>query len=250
MKFILSFLLLMNISFAKTITLKKENTIGFNRAFRGPYVASKQVEAMQKCLSNIGSDIYLVLYTPGGSISAGQLLFDTLNALPCKFHTLTIFAASMGYQTVQNLGNRYILPSGILMSHRASVSGLSGEIGGELDQLMKLIRQSVKELNQTASKRVGLSLSDYENAISDELWLTANQAVKQNHADEVVNAVCDKNLTGTYKEAINTFIGTLYIEFSECPLVVAPVSISGSKDGVKYYNDFYSNTKKFIKTEL
>ena len=206
---------------------------------------------MEKCLSNVGSDIYVVLYTPGGSISAGQLLFDTLNALPCNFHTLTIFAASMGYQTVQNLGKRYVLPSGILMSHRASVSGLSGEIGGELDQILKLLKDNVTDLNKIAAKRVGMSLQKYEEAISDELWLTANQAVEQNHADEVVTAICDKSLLGTYTETVNTmFFGKFELEFSNCPLVVAPISVNGSNRANSYVTDFYTNTKKYVKTEL
>jgi ATP-dependent protease ClpP protease subunit len=130
MKLILSLLMICSISFAKVINLTEANSINFNNQFSGDFVAKKQIEAANKCYDNEGSDIYVVLYTPGGSVQAGQLFFDTLNALPCNFHTITIFAASMGYQTVQNLKNRYILPSGILMSHRASLSGVRGEIGG------------------------------------------------------------------------------------------------------------------------
>ena len=116
----------------KTIVLNTFNAINFNQPFTMDYVAKKQIEAIEKCGTNLGGDIYLVLYTPGGSISAGQLLFDTLKPLPCNFHTITIFSASMGYQTVQNLGKRYMLPSGTLMSHRASIRGIGGELGGGL----------------------------------------------------------------------------------------------------------------------
>lgn len=233
MKFMLSLLLLSSsIVFGyDTINLTNKNSINFNSAFSPDFVAKKQLEAMEKCSANEGSDIYVVLYTPGGSVSAGKLFFDTLNALPCNFHTITIFAASMGYQTVQNLGNRYILPSGILMSHRASIRGLSGEINGELDQILKLIKENVKELDVTASKRVGITLDEYNKLIADELWMTGNQAVSTNHADKVVFAKCDKDFEGTYVEIIRFFGIELSVEFSNCPLVTAPLSVNRSRKG-------------------
>lgn len=252
MKKLLAILLLVpTLLFAKTIELNSNNSINFNQAFTPMFVAKKQIEAITTCAKNVGKDIYVVLYTPGGSISAGQLFFDTLNALPCKFHTITVFAASMGYMSVQNLGDRYILPSGILMSHRASVSGLSGEIGGELDQTIKLLKDNVTELEQQASNRVGISLEKYRSDISDELWLTAQTAVKTNHADEVVLVKCNEDLMGTYVETVNTFFGSFKAEFSNCPIITAPISVrtSNQSDYVKFMN-YFTNITKRIKATL
>ena len=233
MKFILTLLLLVSSTvFGETITLTKENSINFNSAFTPDFVAKKQLEAMNKCNENEGSDIYIVLYTPGGSVNAGKLLYDTLHALPCNFHTITIFAASMGYQTVQNLGDRYILPSGTLMSHRASIRGLSGEINGELDQVLNLIKSNVRELDEIASERVGITLEEYNKAIADELWMTGEQAVDTNHADEVVLAKCDKNIDGTYIQIIRFFGIELSVEFSNCPLITSPLSVRRSNGSI------------------
>lgn len=251
MKFILSLLMVCSISFAKVINLTEANSINFNNKFDGAFVAKKQIEAANKCYSNEGSDIYVVLYTPGGSVQAGQLFFDTLNALPCNFHTITIFAASMGYQTVQNLKNRYILPSGILMSHRAYLSGLRGEIGGELNQILKLFEQNIKELNTTASNRAGITLEDYEKLIADELWMTGKQSVEMKHADEVILAKCDKNFTGSYFETFRSFFGTVQVEFSNCPLITAPLSVRSANTAVvNKVMDFYTNIGKYITMEL
>lgn len=252
MKLILSLVLLLSSTFAfsKSIVLTEANSINFNNEFTGSFVAQKQIEAASKCYSSEGSDIYVVLYTPGGSVSAGQLFFDTLNALPCNFHTITIFAASMGYQTVQNLKGRYILPSGILMSHRASIRGLSGEIGGELNQILKLLERNIKELNMTASSRVGITVEEYESLISDELWLTGSQAVEMNHADEVVSVRCAKNFTGTFIQKFRSFFGILDVEFSRCPLITSPVSIkSSSSQEVDYVLDYYDNISNHVKME-
>lgn len=218
-------MLLPTMAFSKTITLESSTTISFNNVFSSMYVAKKQVEAMAKCAKNPGSEINVVLYTPGGSVSAGQLFFDTLHALPCKFNTITIFAASMGYQTVQNLGARYIIPSGILMSHRAFVNGLGGEIGGELDSIIALLKQNIKELNVVAAGRAGISLEKYENDIADELWMTAKQAVNSKHADEEVLVNCGSSMAGTKVEQVANIFGRFDVEFSECPLVTAPLRV-------------------------
>jgi ATP-dependent protease ClpP protease subunit len=209
----------------KTLVLEENNTISFNNAFTSRYVAKKQVEAMTLCSKNPNSEINLVLHTPGGSVTAGKRFFDTLRALPCKFNTITIFAASMGYQTVQNLGSRYIIPSGVLMSHRAFVRGIGGEIGGELDSIIKHIKDDVNELDTIAAKRIGQSLQDYKASIADELWMTSSVAKEGNHIDEVVLVKCGISLSGTRLESVVNLFGRFDVEFSKCPLVTAPLRV-------------------------
>lgn len=252
MKKLLAILLLLpTLAFAKTINLASKNTINFNQAFSGPYIALKQIEAINLCGKNVNSDIYIVAYTPGGRISAGQLFFDTLKALPCKFHTITIFSASMGYQMTQNLGKRYILPSGTLMSHRASVSGISGELGGELDSIIKNLTDSVTELELVASKRVGISLEAYREAIRDELWLTAEEAVRLNHADEIVLVQCGKSLMGTHIETVRTFFGNYEVEFSDCPIITSPLRVVGSNTAdIEKIQDYVMNIRNRTQATL
>lgn len=236
---------------AKTIELNSSNTINFNQAFDGMFVAKKQIEAMNLCGKNQGKDIYIVLYSPGGSISAGQLFFDTLKALPCKFHTITITAASMRYQTVQNLGKRYIISSGLLMSHRAQISGLGGELGGDLDQVIKMLHDNVTELEEVAANRIGISLENYRNQIKDELWLTAREAVKANHADEIINVRCNENLMGSHMETVRTFFGNFQVEFSNCPIITAPISVRGSNyEDVMRFTNYFTNITKRIELFL
>lgn len=235
----------------KTIELSSSNSINFNQDFNAMFVAKKQIEAIAKCAQKPGKVIYITSYTPGGSISAGQLFFDTLRGLPCTFHTITVFAASMGYQMAQNLGKRYILPSGTLMSHRGSVGGLGGEIGGELDSILRNIKRTIKEMETTASNRVGISLEKYREAIRDELWMTAEEAVESNHADEVVTVRCTKSLLGSYIEKVNTLFGSLDVEFSRCPIIVAPLSVKGSNVTMEErFKLQFSNINKRVKVTL
>lgn len=251
-KLLLLLTLLPTLAFAtKTIELNSDNSISFNQAFTARFVAKKQVEAIVKCARNVGSDIYITAYSPGGSISAGQRFFDTLNALPCKFHTITVFGASMSYQMTQNLGRRYILPSGRLMSHRASVSGLSGEIGGELESILKNLNDSITGLEEVAANRVGITLKQYREAIRDELWLTAEEAVKTNHADEIALVKCDDSLMTSYYVAYRTIFGILDVEFSNCPIITAPLGINGSnlEAEIEFMKDFNNITNR-IKVTL
>lgn len=235
----------------KTIELNSSNNINFNQDFNGMFVAKKQIEAISKCAAKPGKVIYVVAYTPGGSISAGQLFFDTLRGLPCTFHTITVFAASMGYQMAQNLGKRYILPSGTLMSHRGSVGGLSGEIGGELDSVLRNIKKTIEEMETIASNRVGITLKQYKEAIRDELWMTAEEAVKTNHADEIVTVRCTRSLMGSYIETINTMFGSLQVEFSKCPVIVAPLSVKGSNgSSEERFKVEFSNINNRVKVTL
>lgn len=251
MKLFLLLLMLCSTTFASDIiNLTEANSISFNSKFSGEFVAKKQMEATRKCYDKEGSDIYIVLYTPGGSVTAGLLFFDTLNALPCNFHTITIFAASMGYQTVQNLKGRYILPSGTLMSHRAYLSGIGGEIDGELDSIIGYYKQSVREMEEKSASRVGLKLEKYKKKVADELWMTGSQAVKLNHADKLVKVKCDREFKGTYIERFRSLFGSVNVEFSRCPLVVSPISVNGqSQRAVEYTYDLYKNIKNHVVLE-
>jgi len=216
----------------KTINLTDKNTISFNEQFDAMTVAAKQAQLFELASSSQEKDLYIVMYTPGGSVSAGALFIDTARALGKNIHTITIFSASMGYHTVQGLGKRYILPSGVLMSHRAYVSGLQGQFPGELNQRVEMLMKSTEDLDKIAAARVGLSLKEYKATIHDELWLTGADAVKRGHADEVVQATCGESLSGLYEKVFNTFFGPVIVEFAKCPLIVGPVSIKGTNEAV------------------
>lgn len=234
----------------KQISLNENNSISFSRAYRSDYVSKKIVEASNKCLAGTEDDIYIVMYTPGGSVAEGQRFIEYLNALPCKFHTITIFAASMGYITAQLLeGKRYILESGILMSHRMSVGGLSGEVGGELNSVLNLIENNALDIDKQVTKRLGnVTVKKYREMIRDELWLTAPMSVKMNHADEVIEAFCDISLLGVREEVVRTFFGSYTVTFSKCPLVTAPLDVKGNKRGLHKIKDMLTNVRKYIHT--
>ena len=244
LKFIMLIALLCNTAFAKNaeITLTKNNSVVFNQPFTGLYVAKKIMEIFKKAPSS--DKIYLVLDTPGGSVSDGLRFIDTIKALKIPVHTITLSAASMGYQVVQQLGTRYITASGTLMSHRGAISGLSGQVPGELDARLNLIHQVLSDMNKAAAKRIGIPLKDYEASIVNELWSFGAEAVRTGQADQVANVQCNKELIEEeIVEEVATPFGIINVVFSACPLLPAPIDIKFSRE-VKKEN--FSHARKFI----
>ena len=118
---LLSLLLLPFICNSATKTkLEESNHIYLNQAFKPATVAGVMEEALRKDSElEEGKPIYLVLYSPCGSIVAGRELINFLKGLGRDVHTISLFATSMGFHTAQSLGKRYSLPNGTLMTHKA-----------------------------------------------------------------------------------------------------------------------------------
>lgn len=183
------------------ITLTTSNLLTLDTEVTPTSVANLVVKARE--LDKRGdSPIYLVLNTPGGDIPYGSELIDNINSLHRPVHTVTLFAASMGFQIAQGLGIRYITNHGELMSHRAS-GGFQGSFGGkppsQMDARYSLWIRIMNEFDaKTVERTVGKqTLESYQAAYATELWLTAQDAVRQGYADEITKVRCNSTLSGT-----------------------------------------------------
>lgn len=211
---------------SKTLNLEAANTA----VLRGPVTndsVSTTMKAMQEMSRKLSKDtpILLVLDTPGGDIVAGNELIDFAKALPQKVHTVSLFSASMGFQIAQNLDTRYISRSGTLMSHRAQLGGLGGQLDGEFESRYNMIRRTVDFLDVIASKRMGIDLQAYREKIRNELWVLGFDAVGEKVADEMVLVACGSTMSGSYEQTFNTFFGPVKVTFNKCPLIKAPEKI-------------------------
>lgn len=209
------------------LALGDANTVTFREVFTEESVALLQQKIFQM-IQNLpsGSTIYLVLDTPGGSIDAGQDLIAFINALPYNVKTVTLFAASMGFQTVQGVkGQRIVGENGVLMSHRAKL-GLQGEVPGEFLVRLNWIMRNLEKLEQITADRVGMKLADYQTLIRDEYWVQGDDGVSQHMADKVMSIRCQSDMSGTESVTVRTFFGNVDLKFSKCPLIRYPVEIS------------------------
>lgn len=245
---------LSNVSKNKLITLEKGNTVIFRGEVNGQTVAKAQTEILNLVRSvPANKPIFLVLDTPGGSVFAGLDFIDFIKGLGRKIHTITIFAASMGFQFVQNLDNRYISPNGVLMSHRAS-GGVKGQFDGEIEQRYKLIKNVIDRLDAIASKRLNLGVKEYKELIKDEFWVNGFNSLKSSSADEIVLLKCGESLQGTSTQIVRTFFGSANVRVSNCPLIrgilsadINSVNFGFSKaEATELLDTLYGQPKKYL----
>ena len=213
----------------------------------------QQIQKLDSSLKS-GYPINLVLYTPGGSIQDGLELIEYLKSVNRPINTVTVFAASMGFQIAQNLGKRYILQNGVLMSHKAA-GGFEGEFGdgnSQIDSRYGLWMDRILEMDQQTVARTGgkQTLKSYRSAYQNELWLTGAKATAGGYADQVIAATCDKSLDTNRTQHID-FMGIgINIVYSGCPLNTNPLSIEielPTNKGMMKHADFLAKGGVFIK---
>lgn len=210
------------------IILKSSNVVVLGDVVNGQSVGEviqKFTEMNDGILSRFRKKdpLYLFLNTPGGDVEAGLQLIEAIKAQGRPVHVITSFAASMGFQISQNLGNRYILRSGILMSHRAA-GGVEGQFGGQepsqVQNRYQLWLNRITELDmQTVMRTNGKqTLESYRKAYDNELWLTGEEAVEQGYADEVVSVSCDSSLSGVTTRSAQFMGMTVDYDILNCPI--------------------------------
>ena len=210
------------INVKKVLVLKDSNTLLLRGDVTFGSVARVMQSANKKSLKlSPGIPLYLVVDTEGGSVAAGKDLISFLQALPRKVHTLTLLSSSMGFHIVQNLNKRYVLSNGLYISHNMIIDGLKGQWGGDLEQKIKTQKKLSDYSNYVASKRIGMTLKQYQEFIRNDVAIFGYEAVKLKVADEVVLARCDKSLKGAIvKIHNNPYTGKSFlIRKSKCPLI-------------------------------
>lgn len=226
-------------SSTKKITLTKSNTILLNDVIDSDLVPSIIAKAREldsgMALLKSKKPIYVVIRSPGGEVQLGLEMLDVFKGLDRKVDTITIFGASMAFQTAQQLGRRYIVKNGVLMSHRAT-GGVSGEFGGQhpsqTDNRKSFLESRIDEMDKETVARTNgkQTLESYQKAYVSELWVTGQQAVDKGYADEIVTVQCDKTLSGTTTKSI-LLMGQIKIDFDvdNCPLNSTPTNFRVSK---------------------
>lgn len=237
----------------KILILESKNTV----SFRGPVTSGSMsyiMNRLQKISETIpkNEEIYLVIDSPGGSVFDGLAFIDYAQAIPQKVNTVTLFGASMAFHIAQNLDTRYISVTGTMMSHRAR-GGVDGQFDGELESRYKMVKRVLDYMDLTVANRMKMDLKEYKEMIKPEYWVHGFDAVGEKAADEKVLVRCGKSLSGTEVVALDTLFGSANVEFSKCPLIKAPVSVSfkakdsNSLNYLKYlYELSFLNKKLFI----
>ncbi len=132
-------------------------------------------------------DITMYINSPGGSVSAGLGIYDTMQLIQCDVRTTcTGIAASMGaiLLTAGAKGERKALPHSKVMIHQP-MGGVQGQ-ASDIEITAKLIANTKKELYEILSIHSGKSIKVIERDADRDFWLSASEAVEYGLIDRVV----------------------------------------------------------------
>ncbi len=132
-------------------------------------------------------DISLYINSPGGSVSAGLAIYDTMQYVKCDVSTICMgMAASMGAFLLAGgaKGKRYALPNAEVMIHQPS-GGAQGQ-ATDIKIVAEKILQTKKKLNEMLAANTGQPLEVIETDTERDHWMTAEEAKAYGLIDEVV----------------------------------------------------------------
>ena len=133
-------------------------------------------------------DISLYINSPGGSITSGMAIYDTMQFVPNDVSTICLGqAGSMGAILLASgtHGKRYALPRSRVLLHQPSLYGLSGQ-ATEIDIYAREILRMREQLNRILSQHTGQELEKMERDIERDFILDPTQAVAYGVVDEVL----------------------------------------------------------------
>ena len=134
-----------------------------------------------------GKDIHMYINSPGGSVTAGMAIYDTMNYVKCDVSTTCIgMAASMGAFLLSSgaKGKRYALPNAEVMIHQP-LGGAQGQ-ATEIQIAAEHILKTKKKLNQILADNAGTQVEEVEKDTDRDNWLSADEAKEYGLIDEVI----------------------------------------------------------------
>lgn len=134
-----------------------------------------------------GKDIQLYINSPGGSVSAGMAIYDTMQYIKCDVSTICLgMAASMGAFLLAGgaKGKRYALPNSTIMIHQPSggAQGQATEISIAAEHILKTRRK----LNELLAQNTGQPIETVERDTERDNYMTAEEAKAYGLIDGVV----------------------------------------------------------------
>ena len=133
-------------------------------------------------------DIHLYINSPGGSITSGMAIYDTMNFIKCDVSTMCVgIAASMGafLLSAGAKGKRFALPNSEIMIHQPS-AGTQGQVTDMKIHLDRFVKIRSK-LNTLLSQMTGQPLEIIERDTERDNFMTAAEAVKYGLIDKVLD---------------------------------------------------------------
>ena len=147
-------------------------------------------------------DIHIYINSPGGSVTAGLAMYDTMQFLTCDVNTYCIgIAASMGsvLLTAGTKGKRFCLPNSHVMIHQ--VSGGAQGTAADVERTIGFMFNLKKRLNKILAKHTGKTEKQIEKDSDRDNYMSAEESVKYGLVDKVLEN--RKELPDAVKEQLD-----------------------------------------------
>lgn len=135
---------------------------------------------------NPDKDIFLYINSPGGSVSAGMAIYDTMNYIKCDVSTICVgLAASMGAFLLSSgtKGKRFALPNSEIMIHQP-LGGAQGQ-ASDIEIQARHIQKIKAKLNQILSENTGKPLEVIEKDTDRDNYMSAEEAKEYGLIDNI-----------------------------------------------------------------
>jgi ATP-dependent Clp protease protease subunit len=154
-------------------------------------VSANQVCAQLLILNSVDPvrDIYLYINSPGGSITAGFAIYDTMNFVQADVATVALgFAASMGQFLLSSgaTGKRYALPNASVVMHQPH--GGFGGTSADIQTQAKQINFFKRRMAELTSEQTGKSVEQIVEDGDRDAWYTASEAREYGFVDHVIGS--------------------------------------------------------------
>ena len=133
-------------------------------------------------------DIKLYINTPGGSVTAGLAIYDTMSYVACDVSTICVgIAASMGALILSSgkKGKRFSLPNSEVMLHQV-MGGTEGQ-ASDIAINAKHILRTKDTLNKILAQNTGKKFEQVEKDSDRDYWMTSDEAKKYGIVDEIIS---------------------------------------------------------------
>jgi ATP-dependent Clp protease protease subunit len=138
-----------------------------------------------------GKEIKLYISSPGGVVTSGMVVYDTMQMISSPVTTICMgMAASMGSILLAGgeKGKRFIYPSGRVMIHQPSMGGAYGQ-ASDIEITAKEIVKTREKLAKILAEKCGKKVDDVMKDFNRDFWMDADESLKYGIVDKVLDKI-------------------------------------------------------------
>ncbi|MCG8600316.1 MAG: ATP-dependent Clp protease proteolytic subunit [Verrucomicrobiales bacterium] len=167
--------------------LMKDRIIFIGEGISDPLANYIIAQMLYLQMQDPNKDINIYINSPGGSVTAGLAIYDTMQFVTCDVNTYCMgMAASMGavLLTAGTKGKRYALPNAHIMIHQ--VSGGAQGTASDVERTVEFMYSLKKRLNEILAKHTGKTVEDIERDADRDNYMPAEAAAAYGLIDKVL----------------------------------------------------------------